>query len=146
MGIDTAVSIFLSAVAILLSIYNFNRSRTVTMYQDLDSLYLELIKLAIANPGFVNPELTGDYKKNFVGDQKLQYELYAFMVWNVCETIYDRRSIKSFFKTWECIIKVENKLHRNWFDTEENHCRFKDEFVNYIRQSPQEKSVSGSSN
>lgn len=131
---DRILTIVLSVFAIGLSIYNFNRSRTVTLYQDLDRLYLELLKIAMANPSFANPELTRDYHKNFTGDQKRQYELYAFMVWNVCETIYDRKSIKNFFRTWECVIKVENDLHRNWFDTEENHCRFKDDFVAYIKQ------------
>jgi hypothetical protein len=141
MDTDKTLSISLSAFALVLSVYNFNRSRTVTMYQDLDRLYLELLKLGIANPNFVNPELTSDYKKNFKGDQKLQYELYAFMVWNICETIYDRKSIKKFFETWQCIIEVENTLHRNWLETEENHCRFKGEFLSYMKHFPKQKNV-----
>ena len=141
MELDRIISISVSAVAIVLSIYNFNRSRTVTMYQDLDRLYQELLKLGIENPSFVNRSLTINYNKNFTGDQKLQYELYAFMAWNVCETIYDRKSINNIFKTWECIIKVENDLHRNWFDTEKNQHRFKGEFVNYIKQLTEQKNV-----
>lgn len=130
---DRIISMALSAIAVMLSVYNFNRSRTVTMYQDVDRLYLELLKIAMANPDFVNPDLTSDYKKHFKGDQRVQYELYAFMVWNVCETIYDRKSIKSFYKTWDCIVRVENNLHRNWFEIQDNHCRFKDEFVAYVK-------------
>jgi len=139
MSTDRIVTIVLSAFALGFSIYNFYRSRTVAMYQDLDRLYLELLKLGIANPGFVNPSLTRDYKKNFEGDKRLQYELYAFMVWNVCETIHDRRDIKGFFRTWECIIKVENDLHRDWFDSEENRCRFKDEFNAYVNKLPKQR-------
>jgi hypothetical protein len=137
-GIDKILAITLSGIAIILSVYNFNRAKAVTLYQDLDRLYLELLKLGIINPNFVNPGLTQDYPNKFTSDQRLQYELYAFMSWNICETIYDRKPNKKFFKTWECIIKVENKLHRKWFDMDENHCRFKKEFIEYVRQLPPE--------
>ena len=131
------ITLSLSATAIivsgLVSFYTYTKSKTVTCYQNLDGLYLEVLKLGMEHTSFVNRELTRDYKKNFSGVEKIKYELYAFMVWNVCETIYDHRS-DGVFKTWECVIKVENNIHRNWFDTEDNHCRFKPEFREYVNK------------
>jgi len=143
MEIDKAILILISTLAFGFSLYNFFSSRTILMYQDLDRLYLEVIKLAITNPEFVDPNLTRDYMKGFEKDDRLRlkYELYAFLVWNVCETIYDRKSNGDFFKTWECIIKVENDLHRNWLDYEKNHCRFKKDFIAFIRKEHPQKIV-----
>jgi hypothetical protein len=58
------------------------------------------------------------------------------MSWNICETIYDHKSTPGFFKTWEVIIDVENRLHRSWFESGENKCRFKESFIEYIKHLP----------
>jgi len=130
---DKIVAISISLIAFGFSIYNFNRSRSATYYQDLDKLYIELLKLGIANPDFATPSLTKDYTKHFEGSKLIQYQLYAFMAWNICETIYDRRDSEKFFGTWQCIIGVENNLHRAWFDSDDNDCKFKENFRNYVK-------------
>ena len=131
-SIDKVITIALSAIALLLSIYNFNKTRMVNFYQDMDRLYLELLKVGIANPDFVNPDMTCDYRNKFERNQRLQYELYAFMAMNICETIYDRKASKSFFRTWECIIEIENRLHRCWLEDGDNKRRFKKDFIDYL--------------
>ncbi|MGB8194015.1 MAG: hypothetical protein WCF67_18925, partial [Chitinophagaceae bacterium] len=124
MQTDKIITLSLSLVAIILSVYNFNRSRHVTFYQDLDRLYMDVLKLAITYPSFVNPDKTQVYNQAFGKDDDtlIRYNLYAFMVWNVCETIYDRRGNKKFFRTWECIIKMECDLHRAWIENNDNKC------------------------
>ncbi len=106
--------------------------REVATYQDMDGLYLELQKLAIAYPDFVEISKTTEYKRHFSGEMLLRYETYANISWNICETIYDRQGNDLLFRTWLPVVKVENRLHRRWFDCEENHIRFKKEFRDYI--------------
>ncbi len=89
-------------------------------------------------PKFLDPKNTSNYKNVFKGDDLLRYDTYAYVSWNICETIYDRKDDK-LFETWEPVIVAENKLHRKWFDNPENHHKFKDRFREYIQNNyPQE--------
>jgi hypothetical protein len=108
--------------------------RTAWAYRDLDFLYLEVLKLGIENPNFVNAELTNRYPEAFEGAERLRYDAYAFLTWNVCETIFDRQSDDDLYQTWLPIIRVENRLHRHWFEVEENRLGFKEPFQNYVRR------------
>jgi hypothetical protein len=133
------VTCFLSIIAICVSLYVFCKSRREKSYADLDSLYLELLKLAIKYPKFINPRYTLDYDNAFRDEDSLyRYKAYAYIAWNICETIYDRRD-DILFETWKAVIVNENKLHRKWFDNPENYHKFKDRFREYIQSNfPQE--------
>ena len=134
MEIQDIITMMISALALVVSIYSFRQSNAIATYQGLDTGYFELLKLGMQNPRFVNPQLTKQYTESFTGDELLQYDLYAFMVWNICETIYDRSNMTSVSSTWDCIIEVESKLHRTWFDNDKNHCRFKPKFKKYLEK------------
>jgi hypothetical protein len=106
-------------------------------YLDIDSLYLEVLKLGIEYPEFRDPSLTRNYKTKFVGASCRRYECYAYIVWNVCETVHDRcLDDNTLFSTWEPIMIAENKLHRPWFDNKENQDKFKVTFMRYIQNNP----------
>lgn len=132
------ISLMLSIIAFVTSMYVFCISRREKSYADLDTLYLELLKLAMEHPDFVNPSYTVDYDNMFKDKDLWRYKTYAYIAWNICETIYDRRD-DILFKTWQPVIFAENKLHRKWFDAPENYHKFKDSFGEYIRNNlPQE--------
>ena len=126
------LSPILSSIAIIVSIWSFKVARRATLYSDIDGRYLELIKLGIANPKFVNPDLTKNYRENFSDDELLKYERYAFAAWNIVETIYDRRKDEKLFKTWKPVIMEENRLHRRWLNDKENQHKFKNDFWKFI--------------
>ena len=123
-----------AGIAIIISLYTFNKSKREQSYADLDCLYLELLKLGIQYPKFVNPKSTLDYKNIFKDDELHRYETYAFISWNICETIYDRKD-DVLFETWKPVIVAENKLHRKWFDDPANYHKFKDRFRKYIQDN-----------
>lgn len=129
----------LAGIAIIISFYSFYKSKREKSYADLDNLYLELLKLGIQYPKFVNLKYTFNYKNAFKDDDELhRYETYAFISWNICETIYDRKD-EVLFETWKPVIVAENKLHRKWFDNPENYHKFKDRFREHIQNNfPQE--------
>jgi hypothetical protein len=143
MEIYQALALALSFGAISFSLFNFFKTRRITLYQDLDRLYLEVLKLAIQYPRFANPKLTLDYQRSFKGEELLMYEAYAFIVWNVCETIADRRKDKTLFRSWEPVLKAENERHRAWFDSGDNRSKFKMDFRKLIQQRypPPQRSV-----
>jgi hypothetical protein len=145
MELYEALAPVLSSVAIIVSLFAFFKTRRVTLYQDLDRLYIEVLKLAIEHPRFVNPKFTLDYQRSFKGEELLQYEAYAFIVWNVCETIADHRKDKTLFRSWEPVLKAENERHRAWFDTGENRSKFKMEFRDLIQKhyQPPQRAVQG---
>lgn len=135
---NTLINIFLgttSVVALIISIYTYKLTKREQSYADIDNLYLELLKLGMANPKFVNPKYTCNYKEQFTDEDELhKYECYAYIAWNICETIRDRKDT-SLYETWKPVIVAENKLHRRWFDNPENHHKFKARFRAFIEEN-----------
>jgi len=135
MEIIAVVTGSFSGFAVLVSIYTFFLSKREKSYADLDDLYFKLLELGIKYPKFRNPKYTQNYKEMFENEEELfRYETYAFIAWNICETIYDRRD-EALFETWRPVIVTENKLHRKWFDNPENYHKFKERFRKYIQDN-----------
>lgn len=105
-------------------------------YTELDNLYFEALKLGMQDSRFRDYDYTSSYKTRFSGGDRIRYETYAYIMWNICETAYDNtRKDASNKKTWEPIIREENRLHRAWFrdSTTVTNIKFKTEFVAYVR-------------
>jgi len=132
------VSLVLSAAALGLSYSVYRRTKAITTYSNIDRLYFDLLNLAIEHPEFVDPDYTQDYERKFGGNEKIQYELYAFNAWNICETIYDRQKDKGVLESWKPVLEHENALHRKWFDQPVNQAKFKRSFLDYINQEEDE--------
>lgn len=71
------------------------------------------------------------YINSFSENEKIKYEIYAFISWNFCETIFDKGDVE-LMKTWSVVIDTENSLHRKWFDNPENTNKFKESFRLHI--------------
>ncbi|MGC9307456.1 MAG: hypothetical protein ACP5FL_01615, partial [Thermoplasmatota archaeon] len=122
-----------SISALIFSLYAYIKTRSSVSYADLDYLYLELLKLGTQFPKLTNPNFTTDYKNKFDNEDELsRYNTFAFISWNICETIYDRCCDKQTWETWRPVIEAENRLHRKWFDEEENFHKFKKSFREFI--------------
>jgi len=128
---DIAQPIIANVVAIIVAAFAiFKIALDFQAYKELDSNYMEITKEGITYPFLRDKSKTSNYKQAFDGDQKLSYESYAYMVWNICETIYDRKKVN---KTWLPVIKAEKELHFNWL--EDNKQKFKEEFLHFIMQN-----------
>lgn len=127
------ISAVISLTSLVFSIASWRKTRTATLYSDIDGRYMELLKLGIANPEFVNSANTTEYKTKFKDELSLlRYERYAFAAWNIVETIIDRHKNKDLSKTWYPVIEEENKLHRKWLNNRENERKFKKEFWEFM--------------
>ena len=122
----------ISLTSLRFSIKSWGKTRTSTLYSDIDGRYMELLKLGIANPEFVDPVYTSDYKTKFKESDLLKYERYAFAAWNIVETIIDRRTEDDLEKTWDPVIREENWLHRRWLNDRDNQHKFKKEFWRFM--------------
>jgi hypothetical protein len=127
-----ALALLVSAGALGFSFYNFVKTRTATLYSDIDARYHDLLKMGITNPEFVNPALTKEYHTQFEGDALLKYQRYAFAAWNIVETIVDRGGNSVLAETWFPVIKEENRLHRRWLNHPENQEKFKNSFLKFM--------------
>ena len=131
-NIPNAVLIFvpliISITAIVISLYTAKKSEDVRLYNSLDSIYTQLMKVGVDNPDFRDPHKTNSYKTSFEGSRLYGYESYAFMSINMVATVYDR--YKKIPRTWYNIIKIEGDLHKSWFYN--NSQKFRDEFVDFI--------------
>ncbi len=117
----------LAGIAILLYIIMWYKDKSSNSYDTFDATYLDILKIGMENPSFRNPILTNDYLNSFSENEKIKYEIYAFISWNFCETIFDKGD-NELMKTWSVVIDVENSLHRKWFDNPDNTMKFKESF------------------
>jgi hypothetical protein len=128
----SSTATILAAVAILLYIILWYKDKSSNSYDNFDATYLDILKTGMENPSFRNSILTNDYLNKFSGDEKIKYEIYAFISWNFCETIIDKGDAE-LMKTWLVVIETENSLHRKWFDNPENSTKFKESFRKHIQ-------------
>ncbi len=104
-------------------------------YAEVDKLYLEILRIKMENAEFSEPEkISGDPK----------YGIFAFIVWNFLETVYDTssdnlgddwRETSDLWSTWKGVVNVEGGKHANWLRLAENQNNFKKEFLNFVRDS-----------
>jgi hypothetical protein len=128
----SSTSTILAAIAILLYIIIWFKEKSSNSYDNFDAIYLDILKTGMENPSFRNSTLTNDYLNKFSGDEKIKYEIYAFITWNFCETIIDKGDVE-LMKTWFVVIETENSLHRKWFDNPENSAKYKESFRKHIQ-------------
>lgn len=133
-NIAKVIAAIVTVAALIYSIAALRKTLQTSHYAELDTMYFNLLKSALDKPYLNNPK-TLDTDK-----QKSEYEIYAFMVWNFLETIYDRCGpskrlirIRELRDTWYPVIVTENHLQREWFDNPDNKLKFKDEFHEFIR-------------
>lgn len=128
----SSTATILAGIAILLYIILWYKDKSSSSYDNFDAIYLDILKTGMENPSFRNSVLTNDYLNKFSGDEKIKYEIYAFITWNFCETIIDKGDVE-LMKTWLVVIETENSLHRMWFDNPENYVKFKEPFRKHIQ-------------
>jgi len=109
-----------------------NRQESLSYYATLDATYTDIQKQIVEHPHLAVPDRTGKSQ-----EQLIQYDAFAFNVWNFIEAIYDYSETKpELLKTWECIIIYEANLHGEWFRKPENHeHKFKRPFFDFIRKN-----------
>lgn len=118
----------MAIAALIYSMTTFRRSLQTAHYTELDSMYFDLLKSALEKPHLLNPIVIRS------DEQKIEYDIYAFMVWNFLEAIYDRCEHNTdLCCTWYPVIYVENLRHREWFDHPDNRPKFKDAFREFIQ-------------
>ena len=107
-------------------------------YAQLDNIYMDIQKIIIEHPDLANP--VGER----TSEQEIQYQAFAFIVWNFIESIYDYTEggkssdgqldqVNLLWETWRCIIKYEGTLHAAWFKKSENQKKFKSQFYEYMK-------------
>jgi hypothetical protein len=123
-----ALGTIVLALGIPYAIKDAGREQRDTFYATLDRTYFEIQKLIIDHPHLAEPDLADKTPAQIV-----QYDAFAFIVWNFVESIYDySKQEKELAVTWECILKYESAKHAEWFRKPENHPKFKNAFVEYI--------------
>lgn len=125
----------LSAIALAVSIYTFFTQRREGSYADVDKEYFNILQLAITYPSLRDRKRTSTYDLLPADDSyRIQYESYAFICWNVVETIFDRQADPNspfgISPTWLPVVIEENRLHYRWFSRNLN--LFKARFQEFV--------------
>jgi|GEM_PF-601397 len=113
-------SIGISLAAITVSIRTARLQEDTHSYSDIDNIYAQILDNAIKYPDLRNMGRITAYRQLPEQDEfRLRYETYAFMCWNLVETIFDRTQDTSapfgISITWMPVVLEESRLHYEWF-------------------------------
>lgn len=129
-AISSIMSILATMMAIFALIYSmrtYRKTMQIVHYGEIDKMYFEILKEALAKPHLVRQGIERD------AEQAVEYDIYAFIVWNFLESIYDRCMLDhALQKTWFPIIEAERKIHLAWIEEDENRAKFKAEFLRFV--------------
>ena len=90
----------------LFTLYTWLLTRNASFYSTFDALYQDMLKLGLDHPFWRDPAKTLTYDESFFGNDRVQYETYAFMMLNVCETIADSLDLyPTSHKRWYTVIE-----------------------------------------
>lgn len=110
-----AVSAAVAAFLLLLhEARSFRKSVNNLHYTELDSMYLELLKMAIDKPYLRQPDAI--YRNPLAKtNHEQEYDIYARMIWNFLETVADRcQNDPNLEDTWHPVIEDEGTVHKQW--------------------------------
>lgn len=125
-----AIGTMLLAVGVPWTIMSAGREERFSFYATLDRTYFEIQKLIVEYPHLAQTDPAGKSPEQIV-----QYNAFAFNVWNFLEAIEDYSGRSRFLsETWECITAYEANLHVEWFRNPENSRKFKPAFRKYIER------------
>lgn len=126
-AVGSAVAAILAIAALLYSLRTFTNSARLSHYENLDTMYWDLLKAGLEKPHLRKASGTRTL------EQQQEYEIYAHMAWCVVENIFDRATPDDeLLEIWRSAIEIENRLHREWFDRPENEYKFRKKFRDYI--------------
>lgn len=119
----------MACLALIYSVKTYKKTMQIVHYGEIDKMYFEILKEALAKPHLSK----GNIVRNEIETD--EYNIYAFILWNFLESIYDRcKDDIGLQITWYPILEVESTNHINWLNTAENKIKFKDEFFNFIQE------------
>ena len=132
----TAISSIMGVIATTLAIFaliysmrTYRKTMQIVHYGEIDKMYFEILKEALAKPHLVQKNIERST------EQEVEYDIYAFIIWNFLESIYDRCMLDhDLQKTWFPIIEAERKIHLSWIQESENRAKFKAEFLSFIEK------------
>ena len=128
-NIFIAIGTLILAFGIPWSILSSRQAEKDSFYAALDQTYFEIKRLVIEHPHLAATDPAGK-----TPDQLVQYDAYAFMIWNFIESIYDySKSQKALAETWSCILRYEARTHAEWFKNLVHQQKFKTPFVDHIK-------------
>ncbi len=137
-------TVLIAVFSVIPNLDSIARSSRFAHYAELDHMYFEILKLALAEPFLRNP---GKDWRKLPEQERRKYEIYAFVVWNLIETIRDRCVEDAELKmTWAPVMLSEGQIHRAWF---EHHIRpagidqrqFCAPFCRFYRDNVADKSI-----
>jgi len=134
-NIISIASVIFALMSVVISYYIYKASRLDTSYLDIDKQYSDLLKLGLSEPDLRDYTRTSMfYKLDSEDTFKKKYHIYAYMCWNLIETVYDRQKDKKgrfrLSETWLPVMFEENRLHYTWF--KHNLRLFKPDFQKFV--------------
>lgn len=121
------IATMMAVFALLYSMKSYRKTMQIVHYGEIDKMYFEILKEALNKPHLVRKGIIRSE------EEEVQYGIFAFIVWNFLEAIYDRCMLDNALKiTWFPIIEAECATHREWIQKPENRAKFKSEFLGFI--------------
>ena len=117
-AIISLVSAVVAVLSVILTVILSVSDRGKDDYLAIDEQYKDILKEGMRNPSLRDPKMCCKYDsfKDTDRDFYLQYDTYAYIVWNFLETIFDfshdkKERHRKLYDVFLPAIIEENKLH-----------------------------------
>jgi hypothetical protein len=102
----TLLVLFMSVVP---SVDSIAETASSAHYAQLDAMYQDILKTVFEKPYLADPA-------GLRPDQRPEYAVHAFIVWNFLETVRDRcAGDEGLQRIWGPVMASEYNIHREWF-------------------------------
>ena len=75
------IATIMAVFALLYSMRSYNKTMRIVHYGEIDKMYFEILKEALAKPHVVRQNIVRSE------EEEVEYGIYAFIVWNFLESI-----------------------------------------------------------
>lgn len=126
-SIMAVIATLMATYALLYTVKTYKKTMQVVHYGEIDRMYFDILKESLGKPYLSRSNIQKDE------DQEQEYGIYAFIMWNFLEAIYDRCELdRDLQKTWYPILEAESDAHKPWLEKDGNRKKFKNEFLEFI--------------
>ncbi|MFH5881190.1 GNAT family N-acetyltransferase [Liberiplasma polymorphum] len=129
------LSLIIAILSLSISFILAKKGSETTSYLNIDKQYSDLLRIALDYTDLRRHQKTIQfYKEPEDSEFRARYNVYAYMTWNLIETIFDMQKDKegrfNLSSTWLPVMFEENRLHYSWF--KHNIKLFKTDFQNFV--------------
>jgi hypothetical protein len=126
------IALLVSAVSLIVSIYTARRAFRRGMFETLDTVLRDLIRLSLDHPELRDPEHCRVAYFSSDPAVKYKYDAYATLVWNYLEALYLAYGNRLRATVFYGPLRYLGERHKAWFFANDHFRRYNEKLITFL--------------